>query len=134
MITVKVYYQKCPECGQTWAARLSEQEIVRIGKEVFICKCNKEWPTGCTEWTHLNTGQRRDYFVSTAEIGVLLICTFIPPLFGYFISGGWNAALRAGMWGFLVGVVFVSVLWAIKGCIVGLSLRRCPAESFPPTR
>jgi len=127
MPTVTVYYNQCPDCGQKWAARLSEQEVIRVGREVYVCKCKKEWPTGCVEWIHLSRPEQREYFVSTAEIGVLTICTTIPPLFGYFIGNGLPAAFRAALWGFLAGVVFIGILWGIKLCIVGLSLRRCPA-------
>ena len=121
MSTVTVYYQKCPKCGQTWSAQLSQARVIRIGKEVFVCRCGTEWPTGRIEWVRLNQAQRRAYFVSTAEIGVLVICTLSPALFGYFIGDGWRSALKAAGWGLLVGAGFVLVLWGIKLCIVGVS-------------
>ena len=127
MHTVTVYYQQCPDCGQKWSAQLSRTQVIRLGKEIFVCKCNKEWPTGHGEWSHLSREQRHAYFISQAEIGVLVICTIMPALFGYFIGEGWSSALRAGIWGFAVGAVFVAILWLIKIGLVGLSLRRCPA-------
>lgn len=132
MPRVTIYYKQCPDCGQKWAARLSQQEVIRLGRETFTCKCKKQWPTGCVEWNHLSREQRRAYFVSTAEIGVLVICTFMPALFGYFIGNGWPSALNAAAWGFVVGVAFVAVLWLIKVSMVGLSLRRCPAVAPSP--
>ena len=65
---------------------------------------------------------------------MLVICTIMPALFGYFIGNGWSSALLAGIWGFAVGVVFVAVLWLIKIRLVGLSLRRCPAIAPNPNR
>ncbi|MCI0423530.1 MAG: hypothetical protein L0312_30650, partial [Acidobacteria bacterium] len=86
MPSVTIYYQKCPKCGETWSAQLSQARVLRVGKEAFVCKCGTAWPTGRMEWIHLNTEQRRAYFVSTAEIGVLVICLLAPALFGYFIG------------------------------------------------
>lgn len=133
MARVTVYYKKCPDCGQKWATQLSpNQQVIRLGKETFTCKCKKQWPTGRVEWSHLSREQRRAYFVSSAEIGVLVICTIMPALFGYFIGNGWSSALRAGIWGFGVGVMFAAVLWLVKISLVGLSLRRCPAVAPDP--
>ena len=129
MPTVTVYHQQCPNCGQRWSARLSEQQVIRIGRESFRCNCGAIWPTGSLEWSHLLPKQRREYFVSTAEIGVLVVCVLIPPLFAYFIANGWHSALRAFGWGFCTGLVFVAFLWLIKLAIVALSLRRCPPAS-----
>jgi len=129
-VYVTVYYQQCPDCGQKWATQLSSnQQVIRLGKEIFICKCEKRWPTGRIEWSHLGRKQRRQYFISSAEIGVLLICTFVPPLFAYFIGNGWPSALVAMGWGFVCGIVFVACLWLIKAILVGLSLRRCPSQA-----
>lgn len=130
-VTVTVYYKKCPDCGERWAAQLSQTEVIRLGKEVFVCKCNKQWPTGRVEWAHLSRAQRRAYFVSTAEIGVLVICTIMPALFGYFVGNGWSSALSWSLWGFAFGVVFVAVLWSIKAVLVAISLRRCATASDP---
>jgi hypothetical protein len=127
MARVTVYYKQCPDCGQKWATQLSQSQVIRLGREAFICKCKRQWPTGRVEWNHLSHEQRRAYFISSAEIGVLVICTIMPALFGYFIGNGWPSALKAEAWGFVVGAVFVAVLWLIKLSLVGLSLRRCPA-------
>jgi hypothetical protein len=54
-----------------------------LGKEAFICKCNKQWPIGRVEWSLLSREQGRAYFVSSGEIGVLVICTIMPA----FIAG-----------------------------------------------
>ncbi|MGH9531427.1 MAG: hypothetical protein ACRD2Q_03485 [Terriglobales bacterium] len=121
MPSVTVYYQKCPTCGRTWSAQLSQSAVTRIGKEVFVCKCGIEWPTGRVEWFRLTPRQQRAYFFSEVEVGVLAICTLVPPLFGYFIGDGWRTALKAAVWGFLVGAGFVLVLWGMKLCIVGAS-------------
>lgn len=124
--SVMSYYQ-CAQCKQRWGFRYSESPVIRVGKEIFVCRCGKSWPTGYVEWAHLNAQQRRDYFISTAEIGVLVICTFIPALFGYAIGErGWRSALVAAGGGLAVGLVFVLILWTIKLGIVGLSLRRRP--------
>lgn len=128
-VHVKVYYQKCRECGSTFNAKLSQSNVIRVGKEVFVCKCKTAFDTGKKEWAHLSMGERRGYFFSQAEIGVLLICTFIPGLFAYFIGNGIESALSAITWGFLVGVAFILVLWMIKSVIVKTSLRRCPHEA-----
>src|SRR4051812_18520144 len=99
--SVKVYRQACPDCGCEWAQQLSSrQDVIRIGKEAYVCKCPKTWTTGRIEWNHLSRERRRLYFFSEAEIGVLAICTLVPPLFGYFISDGWRGAMKAGSWGF----------------------------------
>lgn len=129
MARVTVYYRYCPDCRQKWAEHLSQSKVTRIGKETFVCKCNKSWPTGNVEWARLGKGERRSYFLSSAEIGVLLISLLVPPLFGYFIGPGWVSALRAGAWGLAVGSLFVLFLWLIKVCIVAFSLRRCPAAT-----
>ena len=138
MFYVKVYYQKCPDCGQTWSTQLSQAKVIRLGKEVYVCKCNKAWPTGHVEWVHLTPEQRRQYFFSTAEIGVLVISVLAPALFGFFVASGahWTpamGALVAASYGFLVGLVFVAILWALKMLYVRLSLRRCAHENaFEP--
>ena len=126
MYVVRVYYQKCPDCGSTWSTQLSQQRVIRLGKEFYVCKCKKQWPTGHTEWAHLTPEQRKEYFFSTAEIGVLLICTVCPALFGYFIGSGWRSALNAGTWGIVVGIVWIGFLWVLKMIFVKFSLRRSP--------
>ncbi len=125
-VRVKVYYKKCPDCGSTWSAQLSQQEVIRLGKEFYVCKCKKQWPTGHAEWANLTAEQRKEYFFSTAEAGVLLLWTVSPALFGYFIGSGWGSAVNAGAWGFLFGVVWIGFLWLVKMTFVKLSLRRCP--------
>jgi hypothetical protein len=87
---VTVYYKRCPDCGQKWATQLSQSQVIRLGKEAFICKCNKRWQTGRVEWSHRSREQRRAYFVSSAEIGVLVICTIMPALIG----NGWSSARK----------------------------------------
>jgi len=125
MFYVRVYYRKCPYCGSTWAPRFSNQPVVRVGREFYVCKCGIGWPTGATEWVHLTEKQKRAYLVSTAEVGLLLMATVAPALFGYFIGPGWRTALKAGLWGLLVGVVLlVLFLWTLKGLFIALSLRR----------
>ncbi len=97
---MKVYYQKCPSCGATWSAQLSEADVIRLGKETYTCKCNKRWSTGQVEWAHLSPEKRREYFFSTAEIGVLVLCVGIPPLFAWFIAiHPAVAALKAAAYG-----------------------------------
>src|SRR5438128_696153 len=122
---VRGYYNRCPDCGTSWSDRLSQQKVIRIGKETFVCKCPKEWPTGCTEWAHLGEAEKKSYFFSTAEIGVLGICTVLPAIFGFFVGDhGWHSAVYAAVWGAIVGLVFGLFLWSIKCVLVGLSLRR----------
>lgn len=127
---VKVYYQKCPTCGQTWSSRLVENSTeVRVGKEVFVCKCGTTHPTGNVEWAHLDAKQRKGYFFGSAEIGSVIICTFFPALFAYLVMNGWHSALTAAMWGFLFGLAVVALLWSVRMVNVRLSLRRCPHDN-----
>ena len=138
MVYVRVYYQKCPDCGQTWSAQLSQFKVIRLGKESYVCKCKKAWPTGNVEWVHLTPEQRRGYFFSQAEIGVLVISVLAPALFGFFLAGWVHrtpamGALVAASYGLLLGFVFVGILWSLKMLYVRLSLRRCPHEDrFEP--
>jgi hypothetical protein len=129
--TVTVYYHYCPDCNQKWAEHLSQANVIRVGREKFVCKCNKEWNTGNVEWAHLDKKQRKSYLLSSAEIGVILICTLVPPVFGYFTGPGWRAALEAGAWGFAVGFAFACILWMIKAVLIMVSLRRCPEAPNP---
>ncbi len=127
---VKVYYLTCPDCGAKWSAQLSTANVVRLGKESFICKCNKEWSTGHREWTHLTLAERRGYFLSQAEIGVLAISVATPALFAAFIAQhAVSGAMTAAAYGLVFGLAFVGVLWALKAIYVRLSLRRCPHEN-----
>lgn len=125
---VKVYYEECPECGQTWSERVVQHTSeIRVGKEVFVCKCGIEHPTGNIEWAHLDSRQRKSYFFGSAEIGTVAIATFMPGLFGYFIGDyGLRSALAAASWGFLVGLAFAGFLWSVRMVNVKLSLSRCP--------
>ena len=86
MFYIHVHYQKCPICKQTWSAQLSATHVTRIGAEVFVCKCGTQWPTGHTEWAHLTSSNRRAYFLSTAEIGVMILWPFVGGLFTFFIA------------------------------------------------
>ena len=129
-VYVKVFYNKCPDCGQTWSAQLSQAEVIRLGKETFTCKCGKVWPTGHAEWAHLSATQRRGYFLSTAEIGVAIIFVLLPPIFGYIIGvHGWRSALTGLIWGGAIGAVIIGICWVLKSIYVALSLRRCPHEA-----
>lgn len=56
----------------------------------------------------------------------MLIASFCPGLFAYFIGPGWRSALNASKIGFMVGLGIVALIWAIKMLIVRLSLHRCP--------
>lgn len=89
-VPVQVYDQKCPTCGQTSSRLVEKSTEVRVGKEVFRCKCGIEHPIGNVEWAHLDPKQRTDYFFGSAEIGSVLICTFMPALFAYFVANGWR--------------------------------------------
>lgn len=130
MVTgVKVFYNKCDECGSTWSTRLSQVDVIRIGKETFICKCGTAWPTGYVEWAHLTPRQRRSYFLSTAEIGLLILCPFVGGLFGYFIAlNKWSGLLKGAVGGLAVAFVWVMVMWMLKFVFVQLSLRRHPLD------
>jgi hypothetical protein len=124
---VKVYYNKCPDCGRTWSARFSEANVIRLGRETYTCKCPKEWQAGHIEWVHLTPEQRKSYFFSTAELGVVVMCVLAPALFGYFVgSRGFISAGIAAGWGLLVGLGWVGFLWFLKVIYVKLSLRRLP--------
>ena len=125
--TVRVYYNKCDKCGSTWSTRLSQADVIRIGKETFICKCGTAWPTGYVEWAHLTPRQRRSYFLSTAEIGLLILCPFVGGLFSYFIALNKRSGLVKGVAGGLVtALVWILVMWTMKFVFVLLSLRRHP--------
>ena len=130
---VPLYYRQCPDCGKTWAHRLSDSKVIRVGTEAFTCKCGTELATGYAEWTHLTLSQKRSYFFSEAEIGVAIISTLVPPFSGYFIAESpWQGVLAGAKWGAIVGGVFVALLWSIKCCIVALSLHRCPPAISEP--
>ena len=131
MFYVKVFYQKCPTCKQTWSAQLSEAEVLRIGKEMFVCKCGTAWPTGRLEWAHITPRMRRSYFLPTAEIGVLILWPFAGALFAFFIAQNrWIGLLWGILGGLAVAAVFVAVMWALKLAIVKFSLHRCPPDSL----
>ena len=122
-------YEKCPKCGERWNARARDRStVVRIGKEAFVCRCGDQHWTGLLEWSHLTEKQRRDYFISSLEIGVLMICLVCPPLFAYFIGNGIKSAMVALDWGAVIGFGLLAVSWAIKMLVVKISLRRCPHE------
>ena len=131
MFYVKVFYQKCPTCKQTWSAQLSQAEVIRIGKEMFVCKCGTAWPTGRLEWAHITPRMRRSYFLSTAEIGVLILWPFAGALFAFFIAQNrWIGLLWGILGGLAVAAVFVAVMWALKLAIVKFSLDHCPPDSL----
>ena len=101
--------------------------MIRVGREVFTCKCGDNWATGYLEWTHLSPSQKHSYFFSEAEIGVAAISFLVPPFFGYFIADiPWRGVRTGAKWGAIVGGAFVALLWVIKCGIVTLSLHRCP--------
>jgi len=132
---VTIYYQVCSKCGKKFSAKLYPNSTeVRIGKETYRCSCGEEYSTGHREWANLAEEERRGYFVSSAEIGVVIISTAMPALFAYFVFDGWRSAGRAAVWGLLVGLVIIAFLWTIKIVIVKLSKRRVPvvAETFGP--
>ena len=129
MFYVKVFYKKCPACKQTWSAQLSQADVIRIGEETFVCKCGTAWPTGRIEWAHLTPRMRRSYFLSTAEIGVLILWPFAGGLFAFFIAQNkWMGLLWGILGGLVVAAAFVAVMWALKFTIVKFSLHRCPPD------
>lgn len=129
MFYLNVFYQKCPTCKQTWSAQLSQADVIRIGKETFVCKCKTAWPTGRVEWAHLTPQMRRSYFLSTAEIGALILGPFTGGLFAFFLAQNrWIGLLRGILGGLVVASVFVAVMWALKFTFVMFSLHRCPPE------
>lgn len=129
MFSVTVFYQKCPTCKQTWSAQLSQAEVIRIGKEMFICKCGTAWPTGRLEWAHISPRMRRSYFLSTAEIGVLILGPFAGALFAFFLAQNrWIGLLWGILGGLAVAAVFVAFMWALKLTIIKFSLHRCPPD------
>lgn len=128
---VRVFYQKCPTCGQTWSTQLSQADVIRLGKEHFVCKCGIEWPTKHIEWAHLTPAQRRSYFLSTAEIGVLILAPLTGGLFTLFIARKpWLGLLSGLAGGLVVAALFVAAMWSLKYVFVKLSLRRCPFDQF----
>lgn len=129
MVYIRVFYNKCPTCKQTWSAQLSHADVVRIGKEVFICKCGVAWETGHVEWAHLTPAQRRGYFLSTAEIGVFILAPFVGGLFAFFVARNrWFGLVWGLLGGFVVAAVAVAFMWSLKYVFVRLSLRRCPFD------
>jgi len=129
MAHVTVYYNICQKCGRKFNQRLSQSSEVRVGKEVFTCKCGEQYTTGLMEWTHLTPKRRFDYFVSSGEIGLLLICTLAPALFAFFISGHKvDTTLRVTSWGLLVAAIGIGISWSIKMLVVKRSLKRVPHE------
>lgn len=129
MFYVKVFYKRCPNCNQTWSAQLSQAEVIRIGKETFVCKCGTAWPTGRVEWAHLTPRMRRSYFLSTSEIGVSILLPLTFGLFAFVIAQNkWMGFLWGILGGLAMAAVFVAVMWALKLTIVKFSLRRCPPD------
>ena len=129
MFFPNVHYQKCPTCRQTWNAQLGTTNVIRLGKETYTCKCGIDWETGRVEWSHLTPRQRRSYFLSTAEIGVLILWPFVGGLFTYFIAKDKLWGLIWGVvGGLLVAGVFVLVMWWLKFAFARASLRRSPLD------
>jgi hypothetical protein len=132
---VRVYYRQCPDCRAKWSSQVSTVNVIRLGKESFTCKCKKQWLTGHWEWAHLSSSARRAYFISEAEIGVLLLSVGTPALFAWFLAEHRiSGALTAAAYGLLFGLLFVAVLWCLKSIYVRLSLRRCPHENSTQLR
>ena len=126
---IRVFYQKCPTCKQTWSAQLSQEPVIRIGRETFVCKCGTVWPTGRVEWAHLTPRMRRSYFFSTAEIGVLLLCPSVGGLFAFFIAGNrWTGMLWGLLGGLAVAMALILAMWVLKFVFARLSLRRSPPD------
>jgi hypothetical protein len=124
---VRVHYKVCQNCGRKFGASLDPHSpAVRVGEEVYVCKCGVLYDTGKKEWANLDLKSRFDYFASTGEIGTMAICLIMPALFGYFVGPGWHWALKAASWGFLVGLSFIFLFWMGKMVVVKLSLRRVP--------
>jgi hypothetical protein len=74
--------------------------------------------------------ERRAYFVSEAEIGILFLSVGTPALFALFLAQHRiTGALTAAAYGLLVGLAFVVVLWGLKSIYVRASLRRCPHDN-----
>lgn len=127
MFFLRIFYQKCPTCKQTWSTQLSQADVIRIGKELFVCRCGTAWPTGRVEWAHITPHMRRSYFLSTAEIGVLVLWPLTGGLFALFIAQNkWMGLLWGILGGLAVAAVFVAAMWALKLVIVKSSLHRCP--------
>lgn len=124
---VKVHYQVCQKCGRKFQASLDpHSSAVRVGKEIYRCRCGEKYATGKKEWANLAARERFHYFVSTGEVGMLMICIITPALFGYFVGPGFHSALRAASYGLVVGLGFISIFWIGKIVVVKLSLRRVP--------
>lgn len=130
MPSIPVHYNKCQSCGQTWSVQLSPQtDVIRLGREHFTCKCGIAWETGHFEWAHLTPAQRRSYFFSTAEIGVLLLGPFTGALFTFFIARNrWLGLLWGLLGGFVVAALAATFMWTLKYIFIRLSLRRCPFD------
>ncbi len=56
------------------------------GKSFTRAGATQSGAPGILKWAHLSMAQRRDYFFSTVELGVLLLSVGTPALFAYFLS------------------------------------------------
>ena|SRR5579859_4081621 len=130
LIRIRQNYETCPKCRQRWNARLRDRHtVIRVGNETFVCRCGDKHWTGLLEWCHLTELQRREYFVSPLEVGVLITCIFASPFFAYFIGDGMKSAATALRWGALIGLGSAAISWTIKILVIKISLRRCPHET-----
>jgi hypothetical protein len=125
-LLVRIHYQVCTSCGAKFNATLHPSTEIRVGPEFYACACGAQYRTGKFEWAHLNRKRRRDYFISSAEIGIMLLSMALPVIFGYGIGPGWQGGLVGLKWGFLFGLCFIALLWSIKALIIRSSLRRVP--------
>jgi hypothetical protein len=118
---------KCPNCGKVVERTLLKK--LALGEEFAVCKYCASWfRTRRTEWAHLSSGQRVEYFFTEDIIAILLLA----PVFGFLSSPAFNdrsELLWSGaVWGLLGAGAMIAIEWYFKVRNVRASVARCPEE------
>ena len=95
-----VNYQHCPKCSNTFCWTL-RPDALRVGEEVFVCKCGERYSSGKHEWAHLSKTQKFFYFCSESAVGIMLLLPFMGIIAVYHWAGAVLFPILAlgGLWG-----------------------------------
>jgi hypothetical protein len=118
---------KCPACGKVVERTLMKK--LTLGEEFSICKhCASRYRTRRTEWAHLSSGQRLEYFFTEDIVAILILA----PLFGFLASPAFNDrsefSWTYALWGFAVAATITGIQWYFKVRNIRASIVRCPEE------
>src|SRR5947209_1932557 len=115
---MNVYWDSCEVCGDKWSERLTNEENeIRVGKEIYICKCEIPHNTGNREWTHLTKEQRYGYFRGFSFLEKAMFVTFViifPVLFGLLGEAGDGGPVERTALGF-------AIMGGAAACLVAIS-------------